>query len=122
MITEDKAYFLEINLRNDGTVYCTTQAGVNIPALWVMSTKGNNISNIAHSYKRKHTYCMNEINYMKYTLRRQSFIKSVSEILKTKAFSLIKLDDMKPVLAKLLPSIFAVKKVIFPPAHGKINN
>lgn len=127
MITEDKAYFLEINLRNDGTIYCTTQAGVNIPALWVMSAKGKDISKMPHSYKREQTYCMNEINYIKYTLRRQSFIKSVSEILKTKAFSLIKLNDMKPVLAKLLPSIFAVKKVVLPPpppprTHGKINN
>ena len=40
MITKDKAYFLEINLRNDGTVYCTTQAGVNIPAIWAASVYG----------------------------------------------------------------------------------
>lgn len=109
MITDDKAYFLEINLRNDGTLYCTTQAGVNIPALWAMSATGRRIAEMPRSYKRKRTFCMNETNYVKYTLRQQSLIKSISEILKTKAFSLIKWNDMRPVLAKVLPSMFAFR-------------
>lgn len=109
MITENKAYFLEINLRNDGTVYCTTQSGVNIPALWTMSALGKSISNLSSEYKRKRTYGMNEMNYIKYTLRRQSCIKSISEILKTKAFSLIKWNDMRPVFAKIIPWVFAYR-------------
>lgn len=114
MIADDKAYFLEINLRNDGTVYCTTQAGVNIPAFWAMSAADNICINMPYSYKREKTFCMNEINYIKYTFFQQSIFKSFSEILKTKAFSLIKLDDMRPVVAKFLP--FMARKVnITPP-------
>lgn len=111
MITDEKAYFLEINLRNDGTVYCTTQAGVNIPALWAMSAIGRDITKFPHSYKRRKTYCINETNYVKYTLCQQSLMNSISEIKKTKSFSLIKWDDMKPVLAKALPSFFAFRNM-----------
>lgn len=109
MITENKAYFLEINLRNDGTVYCTTQSGVNIPALWAKSAIGKDLSNLSLEYKRKQTYGMNEINYIKYTLTHQSCIKSISEIFKTKAFSLMKWNDMRPVFAKVLPRMFAYR-------------
>lgn len=114
MITEDKAYFLEINFRNDGTVYCTTQSGVNIPALWATSAMGQKDSSLSLTYKRKRTYCMNETNYIKYTLRHQPIGKSIFEIFKTKAFSLIKWDDMKPVFAKAFPSLFAFKKITPP--------
>lgn len=109
MITDDKAYFIEINLRNDGTVYCTTQAGVNMPALWAASVYGLESSYMPRNYKRKRTYGMNETNYVKYTLRSQSLINSISEILKVKAFSLIKWNDMRPLFAKAFPSIFAYK-------------
>ena len=98
MITNDKAYFLEINLRNDGTVYCTTQSGVNIPALWAISAMGGDIAHIPRTYKRRETYCMNEVNYVKYTLFHQSIVKSVYEILQTKAFSLLKWNDLRPVV------------------------
>lgn len=70
-------------------------------------------------FKREITYGMNEINYIKYTLRRQSFIKSVSEILKTKAFSLIKLNDMKPVLAKIVAFYFCGQEGCFTPHTWK---
>lgn len=110
MITKDKAYFLEINLRNDGTVYCTTQAGVNIPYLWSASVYGLDMKNIPRVYKRSRTYGMNEPNYLKYTLKSQSIFQTVKEIIKVDAFSLIKANDMKPLFAKIFPSIFAYRK------------
>lgn len=111
MITKDKAYFLEINLRNDGTVYYTTKAGVNIPALWAASAYGMDISKMPQTFKRLRTYGMNEANYVKYTLRSQSLFKSIKEILKVRAFSLIKFNDMKPVFARLVPILFAFRQM-----------
>lgn len=119
MITEDKAYFLEINLRNDGTVYCTTQAGVNMPALWAASVYGLDSSNLPRTYKRERTYGMNETNYVKYTFRSQSLIHTLSEIIKVKAFSLIKWNDMKPIIAKIMPDLFAYKSK--PSLNGGVN-
>ena len=55
MITKDKAYFLEINLRNDGTCYITTQAGVNLPAIWAYSAMGLDSSHLPRSFKRRYT-------------------------------------------------------------------
>lgn len=115
MITGERAYFLEINMRNDGTAYCTTQAGINIPAIWVASAYGICGKNLSRTYKRKETFCMNEVNYLKYTLCHQSLVKTILEILKTRAFSMIKLDDMKPVMGKILPSIFADRDKHLPP-------
>lgn len=101
MITKDNAYFLEVNLRNDGTCYFTTQAGVNIPALWAFNSLGKDASNLRKSLVRSRTYGMNEINYIKYTLKSQSIVTSLKEILCARAFSLCKWNDMRPVFAKI---------------------
>lgn len=101
IITEDKAYFLEINLRNDGTCYITTQAGVNMPAIWAYSCMGKNSSNLSRSFKRKKTFGMNEVNYFKYTFKFKYIIKCMKEIFSTNAFSLVKFNDMLPFFYKL---------------------
>lgn len=101
IVTKESAYFLEINLRNDGTCYIFTQAGVNIPALWAATVYNQNRA-LPREFKRKRTYGLNEINYLKYTLRSQSICRSICEFFRAKAFSLIKWDDLKPFFAKLL--------------------
>lgn len=101
LITKTKAYFLEINLRNDGTCYITTQAGVNMPALWVYSCADKDSSKLSRVFKQRYTYGMNEINYLKYTFSIKQLIQCIKEIISVKAFSLIKWDDMKPVLNKV---------------------
>lgn len=108
MVTKDKAYFLEINMRNDGTCYFTTQAGVNIPSLWAASVLGMDTSNMRKSLIRPRTYGMNEVNYLKYTIRSQSLLTSIKEFHTAKAFSLCKLDDMIPVFSKVLIGIHNV--------------
>lgn len=102
LMTKDEAYFLEINLRNDGTCYITTQAGVNMPAIWAYSLLRKNTSSLPRIFKRKYTYGMNEINYIKYTFSLKSIYNCIKEISKTNAFSLIKFNDMKPVIYKVL--------------------
>ena len=102
MITKDKSYFLEVNLRNDGTCYITTQAGVNLPAIWACSALGLDSSHLSRTFKRKYTYGMNEINYIKYTFSLRHIVHCVKEISRVSAFSLIKMDDMRPVLYKII--------------------
>lgn len=101
LITKEEAYFLEINLRNDGTCYITTQAGVNMPALWVYSCLGKDASKLSRVFKRQYTYGMNEINYLKYTFSIKRLVQCVKEVVSVKAFSLIKWNDLKPVLYKV---------------------
>ncbi len=45
-LLKDKAYFFEINLRNDGTSHYFYQAGANIPLAYVYSSAGSDYSNI----------------------------------------------------------------------------
>ena len=111
MIANGKSYFLEMNLRNDGTVYCTTKAGVNIPAIWSITAEGLSIEDIPMRLKRDQTFCMNEVNYFKYTLLHQSLIKSFGEILRARAFSIFEIKDLRPVIAKLFIPLFAKSRV-----------
>lgn len=101
LITKEEAYFLEINLRNDGTCYITTQAGINMPALWVYSCLGKDASKLSRVFKRQYTYGMNEINYLKYTFSIKRLVQCIKEFVSVKAFSLIKWNDMKPVIYKV---------------------
>lgn len=40
LVKEDKAYFLEVNLRNDGLAYMYTAAGANYPKMWIKYLTG----------------------------------------------------------------------------------
>lgn len=102
MITKDKAYFLEINLRNDGTCYITTQAGINLPAIWAASCYHENPKLLGRNFIRKRTYGMNEINYLKYSLRELGVVQSIKNVCKTSAFSLFMKEDIKPFAYKFI--------------------
>lgn len=45
-LTEDKAYFFEVNLRNDGTSHYFWQAGANIPYAYALSCAGKDYSGV----------------------------------------------------------------------------
>lgn len=47
LVYQGKAYFIEINWRNDGTSHLFYQAGANLPLLWVESCLGNDVSKIS---------------------------------------------------------------------------
>ncbi len=102
MITKEHYYFLEINLRNDGTSFFTTQAGVNIPAIWTAYCYGYDMKEYPITFKRERTYGLNEINYIKYGLKQNGIVGTIKNVLRAKAFSLYKYNDIKPLLFKLL--------------------
>lgn len=56
----DKAYFFEVNLRNDGTSHFFYQAGANIPLAWAYSSLGLDYSHIPTVVDGDHYY-MDEI-------------------------------------------------------------
>ena len=103
MISKDKAYFLEINLRNDGTQFCFEGAGVNLPLLWIKSARGEGIS--IHQQSLEMEYCMVEINYVK-NMNWRHPITALKEWKNTKLFALNDKNDRKPALYKI---IYALK-------------
>ena len=55
-VYDNKAYFYEFNLRNDGTSHYFYQAGVNIPLIWLLSTLKHDISDFPHKLDGYHDY------------------------------------------------------------------
>lgn len=102
MLTKDNYYFLEINMRNDGTSYLTTQAGVNLPSIWTAFCYGQDLANYPTTFKREKTYGMNGVNYIKYGLKKVSIIDTIKNFFRTKAFSIYKAGDVKPLLYKII--------------------
>lgn len=102
MITKDHYYFLEINMRNDGTSYLTTQAGVNIPAIWTAYCYGFDWQKYPITFKREKTYGLNEMNYIKYGIKKTGIVGTIRNMIRAKAFSLYKSDDIKPLIYKII--------------------
>ena len=46
LVYKGKAYFIEVNWRNDGTSHLFYQAGANMPLLWVMSSLGEDVDGV----------------------------------------------------------------------------
>ena len=44
IISQNKYFFVEINLRNDATTYALAVAGVNLPYIWFLAQQGLNYS------------------------------------------------------------------------------
>lgn len=60
LVYQGKAYFIEVNWRNDGTSHLFFQAGANLPLLWVMSGEGLNTTDIGVRVS-KDSYFIDEI-------------------------------------------------------------
>ncbi len=57
----DKAYFFEVNLRNDGTSHYFYQAGANIPLAYVLSCVGMDYSCISTQVKGDNNWFIDEV-------------------------------------------------------------
>lgn len=81
-IAEDKAYFWEVNLRNDATSMWFGDAEANIPLLWVMDVTGNSISTVPRKIKCK-AFFINEVEDYKHVKKgvvsKQQWRKELSE-------------------------------------------
>lgn len=103
-VSEGKAYFLEINLRVDCDLFLYTMSGVNMPYLWAQLSMGMPIDNSSIRLKRKRTYGMTEISYLKY-LKWNEPLKIIAEWWKTDCYSIFSWKDPLPFIYKF---IFAI--------------
>ena len=100
LISGDKAYFTEINLRNDGCLFCWTNAGCNIAVNWAneMLTGAESIYN-----KLQRKNMLVEISYFKYYGKK--VLTLIKEFRKADAFAIFDKNDVKPFVFKLLNTI-----------------
>lgn len=103
IIANGKSYFLEINLRNDGTQFCFEGAGVNLPALWIKASQGEDIT--LYSTRLDKKYCMVETNYLKNMDWHHPFT-AFKEWRNASLFALADSKDWKPAFYKVFYHIF----------------
>lgn len=100
-VKNNRAYFLEINLRVDGDLFVYTTAGVNMPAIWAAINYSENRTDLSYQITRNRTYGMTEISYLKYLDWRHP-LKNIKEWLNTDCYSIFSWKDISPFLFKLL--------------------
>ena len=95
-------YFMEVNFRNDGNAYVVTQAGVNLPYLWVYyCCEGKLPPNEPETIKRE-TFFMPDLQDIRNVMHGDlSLITFIRDWFKTKAHAVYDLKDLKPFLHQL---------------------
>lgn len=92
----DKAYFFEVNLRNDGTSHYFFQAGANIPLAYVYSCAGFDYSEISTKVK-KEAWFIDEVfdieNVIKGVISKVQWSKDMEE---ATIFKYYDKDDQEP--------------------------
>lgn len=90
-----KAYFYEVNFRNDGFCHLTLQAGANLPLLWAQSCW--NLPITAPLKMTKPVVAMNEVYDIINVFRRNISYKQYCKDLKEAgAFHFYDINDIKP--------------------------
>ena len=94
-----KAYFFEVNMRNDGTSSFFFQAGANIPLAYVYSSAGKDYSSINTRVESEHYY-MDELfdyaNVIQHNVSRTTWKKERNE---ATVFKFFDPSDKEPYLA-----------------------
>lgn len=100
MVAGEIAYFTEINLRNDGCIWCWTEAGCNIAANWADEIKGND--NVVYN-PLENKMMVVEISYLKYY--RDNLYSMLRDFIQADAFAIYNRRDIKPLVYKFLYAI-----------------
>lgn len=93
-IRDGKAYFFEVNFRNDGASYCTYQAGVNLPLSYIYSC-ANQAMEIERNYQ-KQSYINELFDYENVLVGKISKCQWKNELNAATIFKYYDEDDIEP--------------------------
>lgn len=109
LIKRDRAYFLEINLRNDGCGYLYTASGANLPYLWVLFVNGLLSSeSLAAAKCKTPTFLMQQADFSNVVHQQVSFVRWLKDLLRTRAFFVLNIKDPKPFLYTIWRTLLLV--------------
>jgi len=112
-LTDDVAYFYEFNLRNDGTSNYFSQAGCNVPLIWILDTIGCDYSDLSQKVGDKHIFIAEDDDYnnvKKGVITKEQYKKDLAS---ATVFRRYDPDDMKPYYYnKVLLRIRPVRRYI----------
>lgn len=99
MYSKGKYYFLEINMRNDGTSWLYTAAGINYPYLWVLHKTGQLTDNIlSHVRLANHMTLMSENDLYNVFQGKISMVQWIKDFHKAHAFFIANRKDPMPFI------------------------
>lgn len=93
----DKAYFLEINMRNDGVNYLYTTSGINTPMRWVNYCCGKSDA-VDKGVCKTPTYLMQQADLTNVLHHQISLGTWLKDLMRTRAFFVLNWRDPKPFL------------------------
>lgn len=109
---ENKDYFLEINLRNDGNAYCVQSAGVNLPYIWSYYQVTQELPNCKLTIDNP-VWFIPDLFDVKRGIRSVGFWKWLNEFFSAQSHAVYSLRDMKPIIQQTYELIiWAIKSKI----------
>lgn len=97
---QDKNYFLEVNLRNDGNGYVSMGGDVNLPYILIESFIGNDISNIKKEVSCPVLFMNDQSDFKNILEHRISLFQWIKDFHKTSVFLLYNKLDKRPFIFK----------------------
>lgn len=101
VVKESTAYFLEINMRNDGNGYMSTGAGLNLPLIWYHYCCGISDNRQSLHLMKPFYFMSEETDYKHISEGKLSRLDWFKCLFKANAFFIINKRDMKPGLVFL---------------------
>lgn len=98
LLSEDKLYFMEINLRNDGNGYATIPGGVNIHKIWVDSMIGKQMLQAKQRIDRDYVYQVEPTALNYHCFEGNGYWSFIKEFLKVDFRLICNLKDPMPGL------------------------
>ena len=99
LIKNDVSYFLEINMRNDGTNYLYTLGGYNYPYSWYLYCLGKlDTEHLNHRCLSTPLYLMQWSDFSDVVHKRITFLHWVKDFSRARAFYVLNIRDIKPFL------------------------
>ena len=106
---EDKDYFLEINLRNDGNAYCVQSAGINLPYIWCYYQVTQELPDCRLTFDRP-VWFMPDLFDVKRGIQSVGFWKWIHEFFAAKSHAVYSPKDLKPIIQQMYELITWVVK------------
>ena len=109
IISDKKAWFIEINFRNGQYGYITTKAGYNLPYNWI---KGIEIGKLNDIYKINEIYYINERDDFRHVKEKRMSLRSwILDFKRCTAYGMFSKNDIRPFIRQYvkIPDRFLLK-------------
>lgn len=96
----NKDYFLEINMRNDGNAYCVKSAGVNLPFIWCYYSVFGQLPKLPMTFSNSIRF-IPDFNDLKVALSQKKTLEWFADFAKADSHSIFNSKDIGPFFVEI---------------------